>query len=192
MTAQLKKGFTLIELLTAKQQGGRNKGFTLIELLIVMAILGVLAVVVLVAINPVQQLARTRDTGRISTVLQLGHAMEAYYTAHDGLYPTVVQWSASPSILVSSGEINVFPALVANSVTSVCTTAAANGWCYGVSGTQDAFVLYSRLEALTNRTLGTCVSTTPAFTVYSSAAGRACIVCQAAEPTTAAPGTCVN
>lgn len=39
----------------------KNFGFTLIELLIVMAILGVLAVVVLVAINPVQQLARTRD-----------------------------------------------------------------------------------------------------------------------------------
>ena len=47
-----------------------RRGFTLIELLIVMAILGVLAVVVLVAINPIQQLARTRDTGRKSGVTQ--------------------------------------------------------------------------------------------------------------------------
>ena len=54
------------------------KGFTLIELLIVIAILGVLAVVVLVAINPVQQLARTRDAGRKSSVAQIGHAVAAY------------------------------------------------------------------------------------------------------------------
>ncbi len=64
-----------------------RKGFTLIELLIVMAILGVLAVVVLVAINPVQQLARTRDAGRKSGVTQMGHALEAFYTSQGAEYP---------------------------------------------------------------------------------------------------------
>ena len=43
-----------------------KKGFTLIELLIVIAILGVLAVVILVAINPQEQLARGRGGGRTS------------------------------------------------------------------------------------------------------------------------------
>lgn len=50
--------------------------FTLIELLIVIGILGVMAVIVLVAINPGQKQAQARDTGRISGVSQLGHAVE--------------------------------------------------------------------------------------------------------------------
>ena len=66
-----------------------KRGFTLIELLIVMAILGVLAVVVLLAINPAEQLARTRDTGRVSAVTQMGHAVQAYDTSHNAVYPVV-------------------------------------------------------------------------------------------------------
>jgi prepilin-type N-terminal cleavage/methylation domain-containing protein len=167
-------------------------GFTLIELLIVIAIIGVLAVVVLVAINPVQQLARARDAGRISSVSQLGHSVEAYYTAHNGTYPTVAQWTASPNILVSSGEINIVPGVVPNSVTALCGTAAVSGWCYSTNAT--SFMLYARLEALTNRTLGTCPATgaTPTFIVYSSAIGRACIICQAGEPAAGGAITCQN
>src|SRR3989344_1619231 len=136
MTA-LKKGFTLIELLTVKQQGERNKGFTLIELLIVIAILGVLAVVVLVAINPVQQLARTRDAGRISTVAQLGHAAEAFYTSHNGTYP------ADFAELVTTGEINQVPGQVVNTLSSYCSgaTDTQNGWCYSAAAA--SFTIFS-------------------------------------------------
>ena len=55
-----------------------SKGFTLIELLIVIAILGVLAAGSLVAIDPVEQLARARDSGRKSAVTQMGRALQAY------------------------------------------------------------------------------------------------------------------
>jgi prepilin-type N-terminal cleavage/methylation domain-containing protein len=60
------RGFTLISK-ACKRSSIYNYGFTLIELLIVIAILGVLAVVVLVAINPIEQLARTRDGGRLTS-----------------------------------------------------------------------------------------------------------------------------
>ena len=84
-----------------------KKGFTLIELLIVIAILGVLAVVVLLALNPVQQLARTRDSGRISAVTQLGHALEAFATSNNGTYvPENVTWITT---LVNAGEIATVP-----------------------------------------------------------------------------------
>lgn len=155
----------------------KKSGFTLIELLIVIAILGVLAVVVLVAINPVQQLARTRDAGRISTVQQLGRAVEAYYTSQ-GTYPTNAEFTNSnnTNVLVTSGEITRLPALIPYSVAGVtaCESGAdADGWCYDAD--TDSFALYSTLEANVNRTVGSCTGT--AYTAYLSLAGRSCIVC---------------
>jgi prepilin-type N-terminal cleavage/methylation domain-containing protein len=57
-----------------------RKGFTLIELLIVIAILGILAVSVLSAINPVEQMKKARDTGRKSDSAELLNAHERYFT----------------------------------------------------------------------------------------------------------------
>lgn len=155
-----------------------KKGFTLIELLIVIAILGVLAVVVLVAINPVQQLARTRDAGRMSTVAQLGHAFEAYYTAHNGTYPP------DYATLQTTGELNVIPAVINNSLNGgVCTAEAdgfaSNGWCARVATAPDSFVVYAHLEADVNLNMtgGNVDCTGDAYAAYLSNAGKACIVC---------------
>jgi len=57
-----------------------RKGFTLIELLIVISILGILAVAVLSAINPVEQLKKARDAGRKSDAAELLNAHERYFT----------------------------------------------------------------------------------------------------------------
>jgi len=61
-------------------------GFTMIELLIVIAILGILAVAVLSAINPVEQINRGRDTGSRSDAEQLLSAIDRY-NAFQGYYP---------------------------------------------------------------------------------------------------------
>src|SRR3989338_2644309 len=92
-----------------------KKGFTLIELLIVIAIIGVLAVVILVAINPQEQLARTRDAGRTSTVTQLGHAFQAYGTSHEGDY--VAEGNTWITALVTAGEIATVPEALNYSIT---------------------------------------------------------------------------
>lgn len=65
---------------------GSKKGFTMIELLIVIAILGILAVAVLSAINPVEQINRGRDTGSRSDAEQLLSAIDRY-NAFAGYYP---------------------------------------------------------------------------------------------------------
>lgn len=53
-------------------------GFTMIELLIVITILGILAVAVLSAINPLEQINRGRDTARQGDAEQLLGALERY------------------------------------------------------------------------------------------------------------------
>lgn len=63
-----------------------KKGFTMIELLIVVAVLGILAVAVLAAINPIEQINRGKDTGSRSDAEQLIGAVDRYYTAN-GFYP---------------------------------------------------------------------------------------------------------
>jgi len=66
------------------------KGFTLIELLIVIAIVGVLAAVVLVALNPVERLKQARDSGRKSDIGQIATALESYFTSNtQARYPTL-------------------------------------------------------------------------------------------------------
>jgi prepilin-type N-terminal cleavage/methylation domain-containing protein len=55
----------------------KSKGFTLIELLVVIAIIGVLAAVVLLAINPAELLRRSRDSGRLSDLNSIRKAIDA-------------------------------------------------------------------------------------------------------------------
>ena len=151
-----------------------KKGFTLIELLIVIAILGVLAVVVLVAINPAQQLARTRDAGRISAVAQIGHALVAYATTHNSAYPDeAATWAAT---LVTAGEISVVPGPIAYSVVgrTICGTnlATNSSLCYaGSAATAPTNVIvFARLESDSNNSL---CGATAAWEVYDTVKGRA-------------------
>lgn len=64
----------------------KSKGFTLIELLIVVALIGILAVALLSAINPVEQAKKARDAGRKSDSAELLNAYERYYSTY-GCYP---------------------------------------------------------------------------------------------------------
>lgn len=160
-----------------------KRGFTLVELLVVIAIIGVLAVVVLVAINPVQQLARARDSGRKSAITQIGHALEAYATTHNGVYvPEQASWI---NTLVSTGELTVAPSLVAYSITGIveCVPAAGqvkqNGWCYDATDAAGAepTLVFARLESLGSISLCTTPATDSAWYVWSTEDGRGGTVC---------------
>ena len=73
----------------------RRLGFTMIELLIVIAVLGILAVAVLAAINPIEQINRGRDTGSRSDSEQALSAIDRFYAAQ-GYYP----WQTGAADLV--------------------------------------------------------------------------------------------
>src|SRR3989344_4301770 len=53
-----------------------NKGFTLIELLVVIAILGILATLVVLAINPAEIQRKSRDATRLSDVATIRKAID--------------------------------------------------------------------------------------------------------------------
>lgn len=99
-------------------------GFTMIELLIVISILGILAVAVLSAINPIEQINRGRDTGSQSDAEQLISATDRYY-AYNGTYPwqgtapgasltdAAIGWDVFDGALVNTNNINVTDELLA-------------------------------------------------------------------------------
>jgi len=117
-----------------------GKGFTLVELLIVIAIIGVLAVVVLVAINPAEKLRQARDSGRKSDISQIATALEAYYTGRSpSEYPSGNGCGTGGlTTLTTYQELRQLP------------KDPKTGWCYGyavdASSRQTAGV-YATLEA---------------------------------------------
>lgn len=73
----------------------RNKnkaGFTLIELLVVIAIIGLLASVVLLALNSAR--AKSRDAKRLADVRQIASALELYFNDVSA-YPSIGYTSAA-------------------------------------------------------------------------------------------------
>lgn len=59
----------------------RNLGFTLVELLIVIGLLGAIALIVIAAINPIEQANRARDTRFKADGAQLISAIDRYFAA---------------------------------------------------------------------------------------------------------------
>jgi len=150
-----------------------KKGFTLIELLIVMAILGVLAVIVLVAINPVEQLARARDTGRISAVQQIGRAAVAYYTANTQYPAANTNWWVA---LTQSGDLQVFPTAV-STTDPTCSALVHNGYCYDFNGstTDPQALVYSQL--ISQQQKNKCNGSANVFSVFNTFDSKGGVIC---------------
>ena len=67
-------------------------GFTLIELLIVIAIIGVLSSVVVLAINPVQMMRKSRDATRLSDMTTISKALLLYLQSNESFPGTTATY----------------------------------------------------------------------------------------------------
>jgi prepilin-type N-terminal cleavage/methylation domain-containing protein len=86
--------------MTTKQ----NKGFTLLEILLVIAAIGILAAIVLVAINPNRQIAQARNTVRQADINTIQKAVEQYLI-ENGSYPSSI--STTPGYICNTGTEQV-------------------------------------------------------------------------------------
>ena len=168
-----------------------KKGFTLIELLIVIAVIGILAAVILLAIDPLEQLSRGRDAGRKSTIGQVGRALQAYFTVNSQ-YPLLADWTANPltNVMVTSGEIRRIPVIpdwpAALGGQPFCTggSNSVTNLCYKVDAASNQAILYTKMESKSERNRPGCVGTfAQIYFVYSTIDGRAGLVLMpAADP----------
>jgi prepilin-type N-terminal cleavage/methylation domain-containing protein len=62
-------------------------GFTLLEILVVLTIIGIMATVMMVIINPAHQLAKARDTQRETDIYSIVATIQQYTTEHSGTLP---------------------------------------------------------------------------------------------------------
>ena len=97
-TSRARRGFTPLESthkVTSTQSGRRSvwtknslTGFTLIEVLLVIAILGILAAIVIVAVNPSKQLGEAQDAQRQSDVRAILDGVHQYSIDNNGALPS--------------------------------------------------------------------------------------------------------
>ena len=84
-----------------KNHKNKRKGFTLLEILLVIAAIGILAAIVLVAINPTRQIAQVRNAQRRSDINAIYKALEQYLIDNQ-TYPTDI--TDSKKVICDTGS----------------------------------------------------------------------------------------
>jgi type IV pilus assembly protein PilA len=78
-----------------------KKGFTLIEVLLVVAILAILAGIVIIAVNPLKQLADSRNAQRRADVTTILNATYQYTIDNSGTLPANI--TTTPTAVCATG-----------------------------------------------------------------------------------------
>jgi prepilin-type N-terminal cleavage/methylation domain-containing protein len=118
--------------MTHNKSPKQKKGFTLIELLVVIGIIAVLAVAVILTLNPTELLRQSHDAQRISDLSTLKSAIGLYLV--DTAYPSL----ASSSFGYNACYLSTISG-VANGTTTAKCGVFANTYASGDASTTSAF-----------------------------------------------------
>lgn len=109
----------------------KTRGFTLLEILLVVAAIGILAGIVIVALNPSKQLGDTRNAERRSDVTTITNAVYQYAIDNNGNLPSALDSVAGSSQVLGTAGSGL------DSTCTATTTLAA-----GVDFTSDLVPTY--------------------------------------------------
>lgn len=114
----------------------KNKGFTLIELLIVISLLGALAVGLLAAIDPFEQLKKGRDTSTRNTTAEFYNAVIRFY-ATNGNFP----WNKTGTNTFSAQSMTA-PIISATAIPELITAGELKAKFYQLAGSGNLRRIY--------------------------------------------------
>ncbi len=89
-----------------KKTAALQRGFTLIELLVVIGVIGILAAVVLVAVNPSRQFASARDTQRRADLYAVTNGIYQYAAENNGNLPDTI--TTTPGDFIAGSSLGTF------------------------------------------------------------------------------------
>ncbi len=117
----------------------KMRGFTLLELLVVMAIIGVLASVIFLAVESAR--LKAREASRIAGIREIQKALEMYYTAN-GQYP--LQTSPDNLSNLSTSLVPTYIKAIVYDMTDI-----SGPIYYRPASTPSSYLIYVSKETLT-------------------------------------------